>query len=328
MKELYRLLGIEGNFTTAYHPQTNGQTERTNQETESYLRIFTSHHQNDWHEWLPLAEFAYNDHEHSATKVTPFFADNGRHPYKGTAPRYHSENQSAQEFADGMKKVREEVGAALTKAKETMKRHYDEKRSEAVEYKAGDLVWLEGTNITTDRPMKKLGDKRFGPFKVIEKVGKSAYKLQIPKRWRSIHPVHNETLLTPYHKPQFPSQPRNTNPPPEVVGKELEYEVDEILDSRKIRGTIKYKVSWKGYGPHEISWEPVAHLMNAKEKVEEFHKKFPSKPRHQSLKRIEVPISLFPTHLFRPMPTPLTEVVTNELPTEGFLARMKLLEDE
>ena len=150
MKELYKLLGIQVNFTTAYHPQTNGSTERVNQEIENYLRIFINYHQSDWDEWLPLAEFAYNDRVHSATGVSPFFADSGRHPYKGTAPQTKSSNPTAQEFADGMKKVQEEVGAALKKSSEAMKRFYDQKRKPSVEYKAGDLVWLEATNIMTD----------------------------------------------------------------------------------------------------------------------------------------------------------------------------------
>ena len=77
MKELYKLLSITANFTTAYHPQTNGQSERTNQEIEQYLRLFINFHQSNWDEWLLLAEFAYNDRVHSATKVTPFYADNG-----------------------------------------------------------------------------------------------------------------------------------------------------------------------------------------------------------------------------------------------------------
>lgn len=89
MKELYRLLGIE---------------------------VFINYHQNDWHEWLPMAEFVYNDREHSATKATPFFADNGRHPYKGTSPQVQSTNDTAQKFADSMRKVWEEVSAALEKA--------------------------------------------------------------------------------------------------------------------------------------------------------------------------------------------------------------------
>ncbi len=122
----------------------------------------------------------YNDRVHSATKVTPFFADMGRHLYKGTAPKTTSRNETAQEFANGMRKTWNEVGLALKMAKEDMKRFYDRKRIEAVEYKEGNKVWLEGTNLSTDRPMKKLNDKRFGPFKVIKKVGTSSYKLQIP----------------------------------------------------------------------------------------------------------------------------------------------------
>lgn len=74
--------------------------------------------------------------------------------------------------------------------------------------------------------MAKLGDKCFGPFKVIEKVGHSSFKIESPKTWKHLHPVFNELLLTPYHEPEFPTQPRNTRPPPEVVGKELEYKVE------------------------------------------------------------------------------------------------------
>lgn len=246
MKELYRLLGIKGNFTTAYHPQTNGQSERINQEIEHYLRVFVNYHQNDWHEWIPTAEFVYNDRVHSATKVTPFFADMGRHPYKGTAPAMPSNNETAQDFADQMVKIRDEVSSALSRSKEDMKKFYDRKRGESKEYKAGDKVWLEGTNISTQRPMKKLDDKRFGPFKVLEKIGASSYKLSLPRTWNKVHPVFNEVLLSPYHEPQFPSQPRNTRPPPAVDGDEPEWEVDQILDSRRYRGKIRYKVSWKG----------------------------------------------------------------------------------
>lgn len=117
MKELYWLLGIEGNFTTAYHPQTNGQTEWMNQEIEHYLWLFINHHQSNWHEWLPLMEFIYNDWEHSATKVILFYANNGWHPNKGITLRFTSINPYAQELADNMRRIREKVGAALMKDK-------------------------------------------------------------------------------------------------------------------------------------------------------------------------------------------------------------------
>ena len=79
--------------------------------------------------------------------------------------------------------------------------------------------------------MKKLGDKRFGPFKIQKKVGASSYQLDIPKSWKNIHNVFNEVLLSPYHPPEFPNQPHFTKPPPEIVGKELEFEVEKIVDS-------------------------------------------------------------------------------------------------
>ncbi|KAL5512852.1 hypothetical protein ACEPAH_3250 [Sanghuangporus vaninii] len=80
MKELYKLLHIEGNPSTAYHPQTDGQTERVNQELEQYLRLYVNHRQSDWADWLALAEFVYNNREHSATKLSPFFVNSGVHP--------------------------------------------------------------------------------------------------------------------------------------------------------------------------------------------------------------------------------------------------------
>ncbi len=81
----------------------------------------------------------------------------GRYPYKGTAPKMTSRNETVQKFANGMRKTWDKVGSALKTAKEDMKRFYDKKQTELVEYKEGDKVWLEGTNLSTNRPMKKLG---------------------------------------------------------------------------------------------------------------------------------------------------------------------------
>ena len=153
---------------------------------------------------------------------------------------------------------------------------------------------------------------------ILEKVGQSSYKLEIPKTWKSIHPVFNEELLTPYTEPKFPSQPKNIRPPPEVVGKELEFEVEEIVDSQKGRGgKIFYKVKWKGYGPHEMTWEPTENITNATKAVKEFHKKYPTKPQSAKFRKIEIPMSLFPKELFRPIPKAITEGISTSLPTEN-----------
>jgi hypothetical protein len=127
LTNLFTLLGIEQNPSTAYHPQTDGQTECMNQSIEQYLRIFINYHQDDWKEWLPIAEFGQNNAVHSAMHETPFFLNYGQHPWKGQDMRKEVRNESAQSFADQMKKVREEAQAALRQSAEKMKRNYDKR---------------------------------------------------------------------------------------------------------------------------------------------------------------------------------------------------------
>ena len=159
MRDLYKLNGTQGNLLTAYHPQTDGQTEYMNQEVEQYLHIFINHKQSDWSEWLSCASFSYNNKVHSATGNSPFYVIDGRHPNTGVMPRRTVKSFGATQFAERMKKVHEEAELALTNAQETMKRNYNQHKNFSREYKKGDKVWLEGTNITMNRPMKKLDDK-------------------------------------------------------------------------------------------------------------------------------------------------------------------------
>jgi len=159
IRELFTLLGIKRNPSTAYHPQTDGQTERVNQEVEQYLRAFVNFRQDDWKEWLPLAEFAHNDSPHSATHQTPFFINYGQHPWKGQDTRKEVRNESANQFADEMKRVRLDAEAALRQAAERMKISHDKHARPTTDYQPGDKVYLEATNLKTNRPSKKLDDK-------------------------------------------------------------------------------------------------------------------------------------------------------------------------
>jgi transposase InsO family protein len=118
-RELYKLLGIKLATSTAYHPQTDGQTERVNQVLEGYLRIFTSRRQDDWDDLLPSGEFHYNNSVHSSTQQTPFMVDTGRHPRMGFEPQQQpSTLESVNQFAEHMVLGIEEGKAALTKAKD------------------------------------------------------------------------------------------------------------------------------------------------------------------------------------------------------------------
>lgn len=99
---LCKLIKIKSSKSTAYHPQTDGQTERVNQLLEAYLQNFVSYDQDDWYDLLPLAEFAYNNAEASATKLTPFFANHGFHPRTTWATEVDTKNPASKLYAHWM----------------------------------------------------------------------------------------------------------------------------------------------------------------------------------------------------------------------------------
>jgi len=116
MKELNQMLGINTKLSTAFHPQTDGQTKRMNQELEQYLRMFIDYRQEQWPEWLGTAEFAYNNKVHTGTKVSPFQANHRQNPRMGFELRKKGRYKGAERFAERIKKVQEEVKAVLQKA--------------------------------------------------------------------------------------------------------------------------------------------------------------------------------------------------------------------
>jgi len=121
-KELNRMLGIEMRLLIVFHLQTDGQTEQMNQELEQYLRFFVDYRQKDWPEWLALAEFVVNNKIHMATKVLPFIANYGRELRMGGDIRKRGKVKKVTKFVERIKKVHEEMGVALKKAQEDMKR--------------------------------------------------------------------------------------------------------------------------------------------------------------------------------------------------------------
>jgi len=137
MKELNGLLGIKTKLSTAFYPQTDGQTEYMNQELEQYLRMFIDHQQEQWSEWLGTAEFAYNNKVHTRTKVSPFQANNGQNLRMGFEMRKKGRFEKTEKFIERMKEIQGEAKVALAKVQEDMKRYTDKHRLEAVEYKVG-----------------------------------------------------------------------------------------------------------------------------------------------------------------------------------------------
>ena len=125
MKKLNKMLEIEMRLLTAFHPQMDGQMKQMNQELEQYLRFFMKYRQRDWPEWLVIAEFAVNNRVHSATKVSPFIANYKRELRMRANIRRKGKVEKVTEFAERIKKVQEEAGAALRKVQEDIKRQVD-----------------------------------------------------------------------------------------------------------------------------------------------------------------------------------------------------------
>jgi hypothetical protein len=205
MKELYAMLGIEGNPSTAYHHQTDGQTERTNQEVEKYLRMFTNHQQDDWADWLPLAEFTYNNVIHKATGQTPFYLNRGRHPQTLPSDPLAKVETNAEEFLQRIKEATRTAEESLRKAKEAMKMRWEKSRPPKRNFGPGDQVLVTAEHLPSARLSKKLDQKWRGPFKVIRKVGEAAYELNLPQHWKG-HRTFNEGRIKRFETPRFQIQ--------------------------------------------------------------------------------------------------------------------------
>jgi len=274
MKELNGMLGIKSKLSTAFHPQTDGQTERINQELEQYLRMFIDHRQEQWPEWLGTVEFTYNNKAHSSTKTSPFKANYGQDPRMGFEGRKKGKYAGAEKFVEKMKEIQEEAKVALGKAQEDMKKYADKKRSDTEKYKVGDLVMLSTKDLKyqmVGRRTEKLTERFVGPYKVKEIISLNAVRLELPSIVR-IYSVVNVSRIRRYVG-QVEGQ-KKEQPAPVIIEEEEEWEVERILNKQWVRGKNKYLVCWKGFMAESDTWEGRENLENAKEAVEEFKREY------------------------------------------------------
>ena len=169
--ELMGRLDVRFRKSTAFHPQTDGQTERVNQSLEQYLRQYCNYKQDNWNDLLPLAEYAHNNSVTIATQISPFFANYRFHPRTNWPVEKESKNPASRNYARWMESVHELCVKGLEETLEHKGKYYDHSQKEAPPYSVGDLVMLNGKNIRTRRAAKKLDAKLFGPFKVVKLVG-------------------------------------------------------------------------------------------------------------------------------------------------------------
>ena len=252
MKSIYKELGIEPRFSTAYHPQTQGQVENNNKWMETYLWMFCSHHQDDWADLLLMAEFAYNNHHHPLIDTMPFFTNYGYHPTLTnilSAAQSDEPDKRIQQIRD----TQEECKCAIEQSQEISKWAYDKWKGKNPGFKVGDSVWLEVTNLVMDEPSPKLASKHHRPFKIKEKLLDLTYHLKLPPWWR-IHDVFHVNVLSETKPDTIPWhwQPA---PPPVKVNDEDYWVIEKYLDAWWFWNRFQFKIWWEGFSEEHDTWE-------------------------------------------------------------------------
>ncbi|KAJ1600072.1 hypothetical protein NDA14_000490 [Ustilago hordei] len=213
-------MGVKHSLSTAYHPQTDGQTERVNQVIEQYLRMYCNYEQDDWVNLLDTAAFVYNNTVHNSIGVSPFFACYGWNPkaHPDIPQRLGVNDPGHFEYLMDGKERCKYLQEQIREAQRRSVDQYNRKHKD-IEFKVGDMVYINHRNWKTRRPTPKLDTRFAGPYPVQE--------------W-----------------PTIPSLP----------DEDLDFKVEALIDKHSHNGTTEYKVLWRGYSEEAASWEPVENL--------------------------------------------------------------------
>ena len=250
----FESLGVTVSLTSGYHPQSNGQCERANQELGKFLRLFCYDNPSDWSHFLPWAEIAQNSLISSATGMTPFQCVLGYQPplapWTGVSTDVPAVNEWMQKSEQVWETTHQRIEDVLKRNKEQADRH----RKENPVFQPGDRVWLSTKDFRQFEGSRKLQPRYIGPFKIVKRINDVTYRLDLPPRYRVSRSFHVSLLKPVVSGPLDEAAPGDTPPPPEEIDGAPVYAVRRLLDSRRRGGQLQYLVDWEGYGPEEQSW--------------------------------------------------------------------------
>ena len=295
-KRLCEQCGIKVKFSSAHHPETDGQTENANKVMKNYLQAYISYTQDDWIDHLPMAEFLVNNHINELTRITPFFADNGFHLCTGVEqPQSYQEASRKAKFlaADKIVKHQKEtclfLQDQLVWAQQEQAHWANQNRQPHPGYEVDDMIYVDARHFTSKKNSKSLSMKNVGPWKIVCNIENKVYELDIPQQMR-------DTELTPVFHPWnlhlTPSDlfPRQVLEPGLSVlvsssnknKAHKKWEVFEMVNSQKTKKYgVQYKATyannWDNWNSNP-PWQPYSNFENSKHKIRVFHKAYPQKP--------------------------------------------------
>jgi hypothetical protein len=269
-QEIFTALKISLHFTTAHHPESDGQTERVNQCLEQYLRCMTFSAPRKWSDWLPAAEWWYNSSYHTTIKMSPFEAlYEYPHPFLADLPLPMSTTTEGSSTAAEKETMLSVLQQNLAKAQSSMKKYANRKRTPRT-FLVGDMVYLKmqpyrEKNLGSGTPLK-LASKWYGPFKILQAVGNRAYRLQLPEGTQ-IHDVFHVNQLKKHLGARAVPNTQLHLVTPE--GK-LKSTPKAMLQRRHVpRNAGEYAVAvpqwlvqWEEMSPEEATWEDAAFMQS------------------------------------------------------------------
>ena len=287
-RAFWEQLGTTLTMSTAYHPQTDGQTENANRTLEVILRARVNFAQTDWDQHLAAAELAVNNAQQASTGFSPFYLNYGRevqlpldHAVAALGPSSNPEAMAR------IRRLHVDLARAHTNLEKAQQRQakYADRHRRAVTFKVGDKVLLSTAHLKllgSEKRTPKFTYKYLGPFQVKRVINANAYELDLPPQLQ-IHPVLNIDRLKPYRDGRlaFPTRPlEDHRPPPEVTlenGAAL-FEVESIIAKRGEGSRTRYLVKWLGYPHWESTWESASALKNARDAIADYEDQLQQQP--------------------------------------------------
>jgi hypothetical protein len=300
--QLFSRLGTRLDMSTAYHQQTDGQSERTIQTLEQYLRVFIDKDHTNWDELLDQAEFTYNSNKSASTNLSPFEAMYGFQPSTPVSNALSSPeprpDKNVNTFIKDHTTRFKIIHDALLDAQRRMASQYDRSRKD-ISFNVGDLVYLDASDLRKPPGLAhKLLPRFRGPFKILERPSPLNYRLSLPPNSRAHDVFHVEKLL-PAHSRDQDLFPTSDDPVPDdtPVSDNLgdyyneEYEVEKLITHRyDPQGNLQYKVRWSGFSAAHDSWQTLEDVASAPEALQKYRQTLTriAKAKHDAaLKRMD-----------------------------------------